>query len=120
MSFLIERICFFLKELRSQFRSLSHLPLTCEFQVIEVRLHPPLISPMTMQFFTGLFLLFNSISSIENYSLDEIHRRRQFRTRKERLEKRRQEQAEFVESQKLFSACKINFIAYNHSISSLF
>jgi len=77
---------FMTEELRSHFRSLSHLPLTCEFQVIEIRLHPPLISPATMQVFA-----------------DEIHRRRQFRTRKERLEKRRQQQAEFVESQKLFS-----------------
>ncbi|CAF1637779.1 unnamed protein product [Rotaria magnacalcarata] len=73
-------------ELRSQFRSISHLPLTCEFQVIEIRLNQPMISPTTMQVFN-----------------DEIHRRRQLRTRKERLEKRRQQQAEFVESQKLFS-----------------
>ncbi|UJR29122.1 hypothetical protein I4U23_010336 [Adineta vaga] len=77
---------FMTEDLRSQFRSLNHLPLTCEFQVIEVRLHPPLISPLTMQSFT-----------------DEFHRRRQLRTRKERLEKRRQQQAEFVESQKLFT-----------------
>jgi len=40
---------------------------------------------------------------------DEIHRRRQYRTRKERLEKRRQQQAEFAESQKLFSQCKLKF-----------
>lgn len=78
---------FMTEELRSQFRSLSHLPLTCEFQVIEVRLLPPIISPATTHFFT-----------------DEIHRRRQNRTRKERLEKRRQQQAELVESQKLFSS----------------
>lgn len=39
---------------------------------------------------------------------EEIHRRRQLRTRKERLEKRRQQQAEFTESQKLFSQCKSN------------
>lgn len=77
---------FMTDDIRSQFRSLSHLPLTCEFQVIEVRLHPPIISPATMQVFH-----------------DEIHRRRQLRTRKERLEKRRQQQAELVESQKLFS-----------------
>ncbi len=44
---------FIFQELRPQFRSLGHLPLTCEFQVIEVRLHPPIISPTTMQVFTG-------------------------------------------------------------------
>lgn len=77
---------FMTEDIRSQFRSLTHLPLTCEFQVIEVRLHPPIISPTTLQIFH-----------------DEIHRRRQLRTRKERLEKRRQQQAELVESQKLFS-----------------
>ncbi|CAF0913838.1 unnamed protein product [Adineta ricciae] len=77
---------FMTEDVRSHFRSLSHLPLTCEFQVIEIRLHPPLISPMTMQTFA-----------------EEFHRRRQLRTRKERLEKRRQQQAEYVESQKLFS-----------------
>ncbi|CAF0866639.1 unnamed protein product [Rotaria sp. Silwood1] len=77
---------FMTEELRSQFRSLSHLPLTCEFQVIEIRLHPPLISSETMQMFA-----------------DEIHHRRQLRVRKERLEKRRQQQAELVESQKLLS-----------------
>ncbi|CAF1110671.1 unnamed protein product [Rotaria sordida] len=77
---------FMTEELRSHFRSLSHLPLTCEFQVIEIRLHPSLISSETMQVFA-----------------DEIHRRRQLRVRKERLEKRRQQQAEIVESQKLLS-----------------
>ena len=46
-------LIFILKDLRSQFRSLNHLPLTCEFQIIEVRIHPPLISPATMQSFTG-------------------------------------------------------------------
>lgn len=48
------KFCFyFIKELRSQFRSLSHLPLTCEFQVIEIRLHPPIVSPGTIQVFAG-------------------------------------------------------------------
>lgn len=77
---------FMTEDIRSQFRSLSHLPLTCEFQVIEIRLHPPVVSPATMQVFH-----------------EEIHRRRQLRIRKERLEKRRQQQAELAESQKLFS-----------------
>jgi hypothetical protein len=52
------RIVLFSKELRSQFRSLSHLPLTCEFQVIEIRLHPPMISPGTMQVFSGKYFIF--------------------------------------------------------------
>ncbi len=56
--FLIELL--FFKELRSQFRSLSHLPLTCEFQVIEIRLHPPLISPATLQVFAGKIRLIST------------------------------------------------------------
>ena len=94
-----------LKDLRSQYRALNHLPLTCEFQVIEIRLHPPMISPATMQAFTGEFFFHTGTLHTSELS-DEIHRRRQLRTRKERLEKRRQEQAEFAESQKLFSQCK--------------
>ena len=101
---------FFLKkELRSQFCSLSHLPLTCEFQVIEIRLHPPLISSATMQIFAGkIYLHYDSMFEFIRIIsiLDEIHRRRQLRIRKERLEQRRQKRAEFAESQKLFSQCK--------------
>lgn len=77
---------FMTEELRSQFRFLSHLPLTCEFQLVEIRLHQPLISTPTMDHFS-----------------DEIYRRRQLRLKKERMETRRQQRAELVETQKLFS-----------------
>jgi hypothetical protein len=60
-----------------------------------------------MQVFSGKIFFLNSIFKFEIFLLDEIHRRRQFRTRKERLEKRRQQQAEFAESQKLLSQCKL-------------
>ena len=46
---------------------------------------------------------------------EEFHRRRQLRTRKERLEKRRQQQAEYAESQKLFSQCKSRFFPIDNS-----
>lgn len=63
------------------------------------------------KFFTVIFnekfsFLHVEIDEILFFFSDEIHRRRQLRTRKERLEKRRQQQAELVESQKLFSQCK--------------
>lgn len=51
-----------------------------------------------------------------NDELDEIHRRRQMRTRKERLEKRRQQQAEWAESQKLFSQCESSVFSPTLSI----
>ncbi|CAF0865809.1 unnamed protein product, partial [Didymodactylos carnosus] len=75
---------FMTEELRSHFRFLGHLPLTCEFQVIEIRLRPPVISVQTMNMFA-----------------DELYRRRQFRYRKERTEKRRKQQAEIAETRKL-------------------
>ena len=52
----------------------------------------------------------SSIVKIKSFGFfflqDEIHRRRQFRTRKERLENRRQQRAEYAETQKLFSQCE--------------
>lgn len=106
------------KDVRSQFRSLSHLPLTCEFQVIEIRFHPPVVSPATMQVFQGQFIDFldECVGHPSVRFLEEIHRRRQLRTRKERLEKRRQEQAELAESQKLFSQCKLSSTVISSSL----
>ncbi|CAF0830312.1 unnamed protein product [Didymodactylos carnosus] len=75
---------FMTEELRSHFRFLGHIPLTCEFQVIEIRLRPPVISMQTMNMFA-----------------DELYRRRQFRYRKERMEKRLKYQAEVAETKKL-------------------
>ena len=89
---------------------MNHLPLTCEFQIIEVRIHPPLISPATMQFFTGKYQFSDTKHCIFFFSSDEIHRRRQYRTRKERLENRRQQRAEYAETQKLFSQCNFKYI----------
>lgn len=41
------------EELRKRLRYLQHLPLTCQFQVVEIDLQPPLVSPETKEFFKG-------------------------------------------------------------------
>ena len=77
--------------------------------MIEIRLHTPIVSQPTMQFFAGNHLMKDNdlilIVFIYFNLTDEIHRRRQQRIRKERMETRRQQRAELFETQKLFSQC---------------
>jgi len=63
--------CSMTEELRSRHRYISHLPLTCEFQVVELNLQPPLISKATLDSFK-----------------EEIQRRHRDRKRKEQAENR--------------------------------
>ena len=44
-----------LQECRKRLRYLSHLPLTCEFQLAELNLTPPLVSKETLTVFKGKF-----------------------------------------------------------------
>lgn len=62
---------FVTEELRKRLRYLSHLPLTCGFEVVELELKPPLVSKDTLKHFT-----------------DEIDKRRRLRQRKAREDKR--------------------------------
>jgi hypothetical protein len=41
------------QNIRGRTRYLSHLPLTCEFQVVELDLHPPIVSESTLHEFAG-------------------------------------------------------------------
>lgn len=50
-----KEIAFMTENIRRRLRYLSHLPLTCEFQVLEVSLGPPIISKHTLQLFTDEF-----------------------------------------------------------------
>lgn len=59
------------EELRRRLKYLGHLPLTCEFRVVELALQPPLVSQDTLDFFA-----------------EEIDRRRRQRQRKSRNEQR--------------------------------
>lgn len=45
--------CALLQNLRKRLRYLSHLPLTCEFQVVEVKLQPPVVSTETLGHFAS-------------------------------------------------------------------
>uniref|UniRef100_A0A1E1XB02 E3 ubiquitin-protein ligase RNF10 n=1 Tax=Amblyomma aureolatum TaxID=187763 RepID=A0A1E1XB02_9ACAR len=58
-------------ELRRKLRYLRHLPLTCEIQVVEVQLEPPLVTPATLEHFAP-----------------DVEKRRRLRSRRARNEKR--------------------------------
>ena len=67
--------CF--QELRGRYKSLSHLPLTCELALCELDLKPPIVSLDTLDQFSA-----------------EIHKRRQKRMKKRKDERRREKRAE--------------------------
>ncbi|XP_077995333.1 E3 ubiquitin-protein ligase RNF10-like isoform X1 [Glandiceps talaboti] len=71
------------EELRKRLRYLRHLPLTCEFSVCELKLHPPIVSRMTLDSFAGDFL-----------------KRKKTRDRKERDEKKREKRIQIEEEKK--------------------
>lgn len=67
----------YFQEVRGRYKSLNHLPLTCELALCEVELKAPILSQDTL----------NQFSS-------EIHRRRQKRSKKKKDERRREKRAE--------------------------
>jgi len=44
------------QELRRRLRYLSHLPLTCEFVMAELDLHPPIVSQQVLDILRGKLL----------------------------------------------------------------
>lgn len=70
-------LCFLLQEVRGRYKSLSHLPLTCELALCELELKPPVLSRDTLDHFST-----------------EIYRRRQKRVKKKKDERRREKRAE--------------------------
>jgi len=50
---LCDIVLVWLKDLRRRLRYLSHLPLTCEFVMAELDLHPPIISQSVLDTFRG-------------------------------------------------------------------
>ncbi|XP_060594010.1 E3 ubiquitin-protein ligase RNF10-like isoform X2 [Ruditapes philippinarum] len=75
---------FVTEELRKRLRYLSHLPLTCGFEVVELALRPPLIGKDTLKYFT-----------------DDIDKRRRQRQRRARDDKRMARMIEEQERKKL-------------------
>lgn len=69
---------------RKRMRYLRHLPMTCEFQFVELELKPPVVSKATVDLF-----------------MSEIVKRRRLRSRKARQEKNREKYIEKVELKKL-------------------
>lgn len=72
------------ESVRRRLRYLQHLPLTCEFQVVELQLQPPFVSPATCDLFAA-----------------EVEKRRRTRNRKAREERRREKRIEMEENRKL-------------------
>lgn len=75
---------FVTEELRKRLRYLSHLPLTCGFEVCELAIKPPVIGKDTLKYFH-----------------DEIEKRRRQRHRRNREDKRRARQIEDDERKRL-------------------
>lgn len=72
------------EELRRRLRYLNHLPLKCEFQVVELALKPPVISKEALDHFA-----------------DEIERRRKLRQRKSRDERRKLKKMQEEENRRM-------------------
>lgn len=45
------------EELRRRLRYLQHLPITCQFEVAEIQLKPPIVSKETIDHFQGVCAL---------------------------------------------------------------
>lgn len=43
------------EDLRRRLRYLQHLPLTCQFEVAEIYLKPPVVSKDTLDYFQGMY-----------------------------------------------------------------
>ncbi|XP_041349388.1 RING finger protein 10-like [Gigantopelta aegis] len=74
---------FMTEDLRKRLRYLNHLPLTCEFQVVELALKPPVVSKDTLRAFS-----------------DEIEKRHRMRQKKVRDEKIRSKRIDAEEKEK--------------------
>ena len=73
------------KEIRSRYRYLSHLPLTCQFGLCELNLQPPVISKSTLRQFQ-----------------EELKKHQQKRAKKKQDERRRGHSKEFTLSRRDF------------------
>uniref|UniRef100_A0A4W5MQ43 E3 ubiquitin-protein ligase RNF10 n=1 Tax=Hucho hucho TaxID=62062 RepID=A0A4W5MQ43_9TELE len=71
------------EEIRRRHRYLAHLPLTCEFSICELALHPPTLSKETL----------------DSYA-DDLEKRKRLRQKKARDEKRRERRIEMEENKK--------------------
>nr|XP_056715811.1 RING finger protein 10 [Euleptes europaea] len=71
------------EDVRQRHRYLCHLPLTCEFNICELALKPPVISKETLQMFA-----------------DDIEKRKRLRQKKARDERRRERRIELEENKK--------------------
>lgn len=71
------------EELRRRHCYLAHLPLTCEFSLCELALHPPILSKETLDYFS-----------------DDLEKRKRLRQKKVRDEKRREKRIEIEERKK--------------------
>lgn len=93
------------EEMRRRLRYLSHLPLTCEFQVAELDLQPPLISR----------------AILDKYA-DQIERKSRMREKKQREEKRKLQKMQDEENKRMgiFPAMKATVLSMHHfpSVSS--
>uniref|UniRef100_A0A8C1U5N8 E3 ubiquitin-protein ligase RNF10 n=1 Tax=Cyprinus carpio TaxID=7962 RepID=A0A8C1U5N8_CYPCA len=71
------------EDIRRRHRYLSHLPLTCEFSLCELKLEPPILSKETLDSFA-----------------DDLEKRKRLRQKKARDEKRREKRIEIEENRK--------------------
>nr|KAG5689372.1 hypothetical protein BaRGS_019746 [Batillaria attramentaria] len=79
-----KEVSFMTEGIRKRLRYLSHLPLTCEFQVVEVALKPPVVSEQTLRTFA-----------------DEIKRRARRRQKKVKDDKRQARKLQVEEKMKI-------------------
>jgi len=84
---------FMTEDVRKRLRYLNHIPLTCEFHVVELNLRPPLVSKETLKTFRG--------------DLERLRRERQREAREDKI-RARQVELEHREAHGLYEDMSIN------------
>lgn len=92
------------EDVRKRLRYLNHIPLTCEFHVVELNLRPPLVSKDTLKTFKG--------------DLERLRKERQREAREDKI-RARQVELEHREAHGLYEDMSINLDNPNQFPSSL-
>lgn len=63
------------EELRKRLRYLQHLPVTCQFEVAEIQLKPPIITKETLDHFKGRCIRQKSIAPLRSFIKQQSYSR---------------------------------------------
>lgn len=101
--------------LRRRLRCLQHLPVTCQFEVAEIQLRPPVVSKETLDFFEGIIFVPHNFVILDIFLIlgiflfsEQLVIRKKRRQRRNRDEKRREKRIEAEENKRLGRLPEVN------------